>query len=761
MTPTPPRGFVMLAPDSQAPSNKAPPLPPGFEILTPEPAFDVSGPDDAVRSRIAALPEGPQRDAALRSWSDARVAKDRSGGGVLRPVGEGLRSIARGAGFGYADEIEASLQGGLHKITGGAMGAPYDETLEYERAYDRASDTSQGPVVSTALKIAGGLPLALPTMGSGLPAVAATGAVYGGVSGFGESEGGLNNRLQGAGGGAAGGALLGSGLYAAGRGINAARRAYANQGQAGAYGQVADGLPTTVDEFANEVAAGASRNNVVTNRRTMDILGEEMQRAGGDTAAAQSATIARIVSEQGVTPQTAAAQIRRLTAVHADSPLMLGEYPAVSASNAAQRQRNPANIDLDELGRVQNSTTHATFDYLANNGNAQSAQTVRNAISRRQEDLDPAMRDVVTRMGPVVQTGPRTVRPADITDVQTILDDAARIGGQEYRAAYAAPINNQVALNVLPRLLQGFEHQAAGRSGEYADAMRRAADQFYIQTPNGQRLAMNTLQQLQDARGALRGQMDGYAAQNRNDLARVIRPMYQRITRLMEAMSPQWAQANRRWADMKYDEVARDLGEAFAEKAGPRYRENLATYENLAPQAQQIVQVHLIQKMMDKLDNLGDSHSISKLFANDQSRNMIRAMFGDEAAVSFARAIRDQKVAEMSNQFTKNAATHRRGMAQKQMDAETGLVSAVENANAQGVRNWLLERASQLLSERKNRPKADILTTPMNDTARVSQHIYNMGQQQRRLQEFERPSRVRGKIPGLASGQAAGQKEQE
>lgn len=515
-------------------------------------------------------------------------------------------------------------------------------------------------------------------------------------------------------------------------------RARANQGEAGAYGTIADDLPGTVDDLANSVATGATGANVARNRRTLDILGEEMQRNGGNVQAAQAATIARIVDEVGVTPQTAARQIRDLVSVQENNRLMFGEYPAVAASDAAQRLRQPGNVDLDELGRLENTTTQATLDYLANNGNAQSAQNVRNAIARRQEDLAPYARETLEEVGPQVQTGPRTTRPATIVDTADMVDHARNVGRQEYQNAYRQPVNNRVALYWLPRILDAQRNRAVMRAGEPRAAIERALDQFYIDLPTGQRMAMSTLQQLQDARGALRGQISGYIQSGRRDLAGAVQPIYDQITRLMTRMSPQWRVANDRWADMRFMEIAQELGDTFANKAGPRYREQLAEFTRLAPEAQNIVRVHFLQQFFDKLDNLGDSHSISKLWANDHSRNMVRTLFGDEAAIDFTRMVRDQKVAERSNSMTQNSATHRRGVAQRQKDAETGLVAAVNNASVHGARNWIVERLTQLLTERRNRPMAEILTTPMNDTAAVARHLYRMREQQRRLAEIER-----------------------
>lgn len=528
------------------------------------------------------------------------------------------------------------------------------------------------------------------------------------------------------------------------------QRAYANQGRSGAYGSIAQDLPQGLDAFADQVAVGASRNSQAIGRRTLDILGEEMERAGGNVQQAQTAAVARISQEYGIQPAQARANIRSLTEPHANSQLMLGEYPAVAASDAAERLRQPGNIDLDTLGRSEASQTQGKIDYLANNGNAQSAADVRNAIGRRQDDLSPAMRQTLEEIGPQVTPQNGAPRPATIADSAQMIEDARQAGRQAYQAAYRGPINNWELVQRLPRVLSAAENYAAGRSGEQAAALRRAVDQFYIQTPQG-RLPMMTLQQLQDARATVRGQITEATRAGRDDLVNTLQPFYQRITQIMERASPQWAQANRQWSDMNFLRIAEDLGDAFATRAGPQFREQMAEYNRLAPQARDIVRIHFLQKLYDKLDNLPDTASVSKLFSNDHSRAMMRALFGDEATVAFTRAVRDQKVAEASQRMLGNSATHRRGIAQKQMDAETGLVAAVENANTRGVRNWLLERMTQLMTERRNRPMADILTTPMSDTARVAQHIHNMRQQQERLRQLEFRPPLRVPIGGVVA----------
>ncbi|MCC6775921.1 MAG: hypothetical protein IT537_04665 [Hyphomicrobiales bacterium] len=722
-------------------------------------AIDFDRPDDQVRADVAKL-DGPFREHALTGWSDARVKKDHARG--IRPL---TPEPTRGIPFigGLLDEATSGIEAGLHAVSGGRIGKPYEEALAYERARMRAEDKTF-PVLAPVTRVATGLATGGPLFSRMAPAAtaggriaqgAAVGAGTGAVEGFAAGEGGFTPRVESALKGGALGGVLGGAIPVVTDGVRAAQRAYANQGRAGAHGSMAESLPGTVDEFADQVAAGASRNNVTTNRRALDILGEEMERAGGDRLAAQQATIARIAQEQGITPQAAQGQIRRLTQVHEGSDLMLGEYPAVSGSDAAQRLRRPGNVDLDELGRTQESRTQGLMDYLANNGGAQSAQNVRNTISVRQEQLSPSMRGTLETIGPRVPTGARTTRPGTIVDAADMIDAARRAGQAEYHAAYNGAINNAVAVNDVPAMITTHLNRAAGRSGEASAAIRRAVDEFMIDLPTGQRVTMQSLQHLQDARGAVRGMIEEARRQGRDHIVNALQPLYRETTDLMTRMSPQWARANARWADMNFQRMGTELGDAFALRAGPQFREQMAEFHRLAPDAQNIVRVHFLQKLYDKLDNLNDTNSISKLFANDHSRSMIARLLGDDAAVTFTRAVRDQKVAEQTQRMTANSATHRRGVAQRQMDAETGIMTAVENASARGVRNWLIERMTQLATERRNRPLAEIVTTPMRDTAGVAQAIHNMRGQQQRLQQYAQPSR--GTLPAAAAiGQITG-----
>ena len=536
------------------------------------------------------------------------------------------------------------------------------------------------------------------------------------------------------------------------------QRARAEQGQAGAYGNIANSIEGGTEACARDVALGSGSGGVAGQNRqnVLRILGEEMTAANGNAAQAQAATVARIARETGVTPQTATQQLRSLQQQHADNPLMLGEQPSVARSDDVLRGpagglRNPENVNVEQLKQVQDSATRGKFDYLASSGNAPSAVQTRNALSQRQDTLADTFRTTLQRIQTHADSQGRTL---NITDADNLIQGASRQASQAYEAAYNAPINNRVMVETLPRLLERFERQAASRAGNVGSAMDAAARNFYIQTPNGP-MRMMTLRQLQDARAVLREQRDNFSnpasANYSPTTARPLDQLYRQVTALMEGMSPQWAQANRQWADMSLDRVGRELGDAFSKTPGPRYREQLRQFERLNPQAQDIVRVHYIQKILDDLDRAKDTHSISKFFTSDHVRNGIRTILGERAVVDFTRQVRNIEAAEKT--FQMNSRTHIRGQVKGQEEAYTGLEAARRSWSLGAIRDLLLEKAGQVLTERRNRPMADIITTPMSDVPRVAMHINRMQQQQSRLRALAQPRIRQVPVSGVYGGQ--------
>jgi hypothetical protein len=606
-----------------------------------------------------------------------------------------------------------------------------------------------------------------------------------------------------------------------------------------------------INRVADAASVGATRHDVSVNRPLFDILGEEMVRANGNRDAAVAATRNRLIAN-GVNPSTADDQIRRVTAAQRNNNLMLGEYPAVVATDMATRNRNPyaprvqaghtavavfeeeftrAGGDLvaatraardrlvaggmprrvatDRLrdivrGRVTDREVAAggdrvpgsqqQIDYVANAGNMASSMSMRGAITSRAANLGERMMDMVRRLSP----GGRSIR--DVEDMANQLQQRLR---NEYNAVHNAPnlVNRGVLYRGLDIAIRNNLRRLRGRGGEAAAALRQAIDGFYKTNPAGTaarevaasqpnviaariavanlehdiaqaRLVLNemrrqrvgkdaidqatrevdqlrealrtarvtaaqsvdrslptSLQVVQDARGELRGLIQEARQAGRTHIVQVLQRLYDDVTAVMTRASPRWAAVNRRWADMRIDEVAAELGEAFATKAGPRLRAQLTQFQQLAPEAQDIVRVHFVQKLLDEVEHevrLQGQTNLGKLFERQDKRNLIRAILGDEAANTIVRATRDANVMARSVAGIRGSQTHIRGQVQRENDADLRALAAASQFDWGNWRAAAMERVVGMLRERRNRVMGRILSTPMRDVASVAEQIERM-----------------------------------
>jgi hypothetical protein len=114
-----------------------------------------------------------------------------------------LSPLAQGATLGFSDEIAGGAAGLTEMLKGGSFSEGYDPVVKDFREANKAYG-ERNPVVSTAAEIGGGLALpfgAIRSVGTGLRAALGSGALYG----AGTAEGGIEDRLKGAGAGAAAG----------------------------------------------------------------------------------------------------------------------------------------------------------------------------------------------------------------------------------------------------------------------------------------------------------------------------------------------------------------------------------------------------------------------------------------------------------------------------------------------------------------------------------------------------------------------------
>lgn len=668
------------------------------------------------------------------------------------------RTALQGVTLGFGDEITAGVRSILPESIGGAS---YDDALKQERgAVRRFREHNPATAFGTELATGFAVPgvavgraiMNAPTIARRAAAGARVGAGYGAVGGFGAGEGSVDNRLGSAATGAVAGAALGGTLVGGAEAVRAVRSASARQGAAGAHEHFAAGLgDTSLDDFSNMVATGARGNAQNVQRRTLDIVGEEMERHGGNHLAARNAALQRIQQEFGVSASTAQANIRNLTAVHRDSPLMMAEYPAVAESNRATRLSRPENVDSAQASQITNSGTHDMIDYLANQG-GRADNITRNAVTDRQAGLADWFRGRLENLAPNGHT---------LDDAENMLAGVRRQARAEYDAVYNAPggtaVNNGLLTGLMQRVANRHLNRMAGRSGEQADALRSAIDEMFIALPTGQRVIMPTLQMAQDMRGAVRGMITRAERSGNNHIVATLQPLYRDMTRVMERASPQWAVANRRWAGMTRMEDALEFGQRLTPRASVGQRQALAEFANLAPEAQDMVRVGWLQQQFDQLANLRDTHDVSKLFDKRAMFDLVGRLFGQRDAVAFARTVRDAEVANKSKAMLGNSQTHRRGQMARTMDADLGIVSAAQNASSQGVRNWLTEKLLSLFRDRRNVPLAEISTTPMSDVFGVARNIHNIRQTQGRLERIRQPTHR----PLAAAGAIAGQSAQK
>lgn len=182
-----------------------------------------------VRAAVAKLPTEKQPDA-LKAWASVFVSRERGQGGVGMWLDDRARAIARGTWAGsFLDEVSAKTDDTLHKATFGYFGAPEEESLAYQRARDEAFDEAN-PWQARGLKFGGAIGSLLASRGAGglaggllspgagvgtsgalltrMAPSAILGTGLGTVHGFGEGEGGLENRTT----SALAGGVIGGGL---------------------------------------------------------------------------------------------------------------------------------------------------------------------------------------------------------------------------------------------------------------------------------------------------------------------------------------------------------------------------------------------------------------------------------------------------------------------------------------------------------------------------------------------------------------------
>lgn len=781
-----------------------------FDDLIPK--IDYSQPNEQVRAAIQALPEEGRRHH-YDQWAKQYVAKENQQGGVMQAVDNSVRTLARGSFVGpWLGELQAGSGAAMHAITGGRMGAPYQEGIAYQNARDDYVDEKY-PVLSTAGQLATGIgsgvraaqigaralsPASLiagpvapvanaPTRTGRVAGSVAMGAAYGANAGAGDARGGFGDAMEGAARGAAVGGVLGGAVGAGGELYNVAKSAFARTGSDGAYDLFGRSLGQPLDDFERSVVLGTRTTPNANQAEDIQLfrrIGEVMEANGGDHALARN-TILQELQQQGLSRDQALERVRRLTGTHPDSNLFLGEYGAVAPANEAQRTisggqqttaagraqmlDSPAGSATNPNSIMPNEDQLHLFDTVVQGG-GRGATTVKRALEARQSQAPERFeRQMQGNIAPTMRmpnqptSGPGSrPQPLTLEDANVITRHLEQNSSRGYRAVHNT--NDPVELanrarvinNELPFIMNWIDQNIAGRAGAAEDEFQKAAREFSKlrdmmaagQTP--------TLQHLQDVRAAIRSQRNALDRAGRDQESLLLRPLYDGMTRMMSRASPQWAQYNRQWGEIRRFDDALELGERLSLKAGRAQREAMEEYRNLGAPAQAAARVGMLRQIYDKIANVRDTNDVSKVMDLKATHNLVRQMFGDEAAVTFARAVRDIEVGSRTKNTVGNSRTNTRGRQDSIIDADLGIVAAVQTGNRTALLNWVTQHAQNALTLGRNGIVADITTTPMSDTFRVAERLRRARSVGERLRQADTPSRVAPSI-GAGLAQRAGQ----
>lgn len=369
-------------------------------------------PESEIRADIGRM-QGKQRELALRDWADSVVKKERANGGVGQSIDSTVRTLARGSFAGpWLDEANALLASGAHTVTGGRVGAPYDEAVAYQRAQDRAVD-QESPYLSAAGQLAGGLAgggaalkagsgaaNAMARVAAGGPLAAwrpaqtitgrtaqgaVTGALYGVNAGAGTAD---NDRIDGAVTGGIAGTIIGSAAPHVIRGIGS-------------------GVAMASDAMSPQLARA---------KANLDKFGERflIRASGGGGAPSASSPGADAAAEQIIANQAARANL---------TPQML-------------RQRF---VDADEAARFGGSSS--TQNVLAPVDIDPSMQRLAGAVARQQPEADS--------IGRAFQFARQTGQPSGLPLPAT--------AGIPTRAAMARPRPDDVPTGQFERVSDGLK----------------------------------------------------------------------------------------------------------------------------------------------------------------------------------------------------------------------------------------------------------------------------------------------------------------
>lgn len=603
---------------SSGPWNRygASPAEPELEI-----DYSRSGPD--VWKDIEALPETSKK-RAYDLWADKAVAAERNAGMRRLPsAAEGIPIIG-----GFLDEATAAIQSGLHGVSGGRLGEPYDAALALERARQRAADAAN-PALAATSKLAAGvatggplfsrIPVA-PTLAGRVQQGAVIGGGTGLVEGFSRGEGDVEDRLRSAGSGLQTGAGIGALLPIAAAGASRA------------YGAAADRINPTItrmrhgpDEAADEILARRiTAEGSTPGQKRLDLqTGQQQARLNSNS----NATLPETIADTSDDMQRLAGSVYRAG----------GEAGNFVRQQLQRRQAGPEN--------------------------PYGGQQAAGPEGQRARIMDTAERAMLIRSS---DTARRTERQ--------IMAEQAREGRRLYEQAYNSAESFDLSQPITVMGLKIQQYPAP-----FASKLQRAVNLFTVSGSRGNRpFYVDNIRRFDSSKKALDDMIDTAQRQGQNNLVRELTQFKDHLLRTVHAADDAgnptrnlvYHEARQTWGTAAENREAIELGRQAlregAEISAEQYRE-------LSRGQQQLFRIGFLESLRGALGKTRPGQDATLLFQQPRVQELMNEIIPASRGARAVFANRPERFGEIMRREqrmvgTRNAVLGGSQTAQRQGD---------------------------------------------------------------------------------------------
>lgn len=509
-------------------------------------SVDYSSDSSTIREQIKSLPKDLKQQA-LRRWADTVVDKETEEGGVGRRIDNVFRTLARGTLIGSGiDELTAATNSGAHMITGGLLGAPYDETLAYQRARDRRLD-KDNPVLSTVGQLAGGMVSAAPVISQGRNWLERTllGGLYGtghaNIANFGNNEGGegstaeqFDRRTDGSATATAIGGTVGlvapsaagavQGLVR--RGADAVSSAYPSLRQA------ATAIPGVKPPDADDIADRVLLNKMDSQGTTPQQAVRELQGARRDSQVGASGAPAGL-------PHTLADTSKDMGRLTSSIYRQGGEAANDVTARLETRQRGPSEMFNKRWDNPEFDPTQTV------KAQGRPKTLTRDQLPADQRGQWSNIRDGFSRVLGISSSKSARQQEGEI------IDEMKALAKPKYQEAY----DESQSFDLQP-ILDGMALQVMQFPKQFAAKLQRSLDMFTDQSPN--KFPINNVERFDAAKKALDDEIDRIGP--RTNMGRMLTDFKNQMLRVVDNVNPKYAEARGIWVEGMANKEAIDLG---------------------------------------------------------------------------------------------------------------------------------------------------------------------------------------------------------